>query len=228
MIGKSEINIFIPAYNEAATIAQVIQDIRSLGYQKIFVVDDGSTDQTNAQATHAEAEIITHLINRGAGAATQTAIECARQLNLQYILLMDADGQHLPQDIDKLVKRMSKGDCDLVIGSRFLNNVQGMPLSRKWFNHIANWLTNLVCQKHYTDSQSGLRMLNRKAVERLHLKLDEFGFCSEMIYLAEQGNLIIAEVPTETVYTPYSLNKGQNFFKGIQTALSLISKIIFR
>ncbi|MEM9820536.1 MAG: glycosyltransferase family 2 protein [Bacteroidota bacterium] len=228
MIDPADIHIFIPAFNEASSIEAIIVELRQLGYLHVYVVDDGSTDQTRVSAKAAQAKVIQHYINRGAGAATQTAIEYARMAKHPYMILMDADGQHLPQDLQALVQKMEQSNCDLVIGSRFLQSTADMPRSRRWFNRLANQLTNLMCRQNYTDSQSGFRMLNRKVIENLNLSLDEYGFCSEMIFVAEQKGWSIAEVPITIIYTPYSLKKGQNFFTGVQTALSFIRKIIFR
>ena len=123
---------------------------------------------------------------------------------------------------------MAEGNCDIVVGSRFLKDVSSMPRSRRGFNQLANLLTQLFSQHRYTDSQSGFRLLNRRAIEKLDLTVDQFGFCSEMLILAEQKELIVAEVPITTVYTPYSLAKGQDFYTGIHTALHFIWRIIFR
>lgn len=227
MIRKTDIYFFIPAFNEEQTIVEVIETIRQCGYANLYVVDDGSTDNTVEKARRASARVIRHLINRGAGAATQTAIEWARKAGFPYVILMDADGQHLPQDIEVLVQRMAAGGCDIVIGSRFLRGTSAMPRARRWLNLMANFLTNLFCKYRYTDTQSGFRMLNRRAVEKLQLTLDEYGFCSEMMISAEQNSLKIAEVPIETVYTRYSLTKGQDLYTGIRTAFHFVWKIIF-
>ena len=228
MIRKSDVHFFIPAFNEEQAISEVIKTVRRCGYANLYVVDDGSTDSTAEKARQADAHVIHHLINRGVGAATQTAIEWARKAGYSYMVLMDADGQHLPQDIEALVQRMAAGDCDIVIGSRFLHDVSAMPRTRRWLNHMANVLTNLFCNYRYTDTQSGFRMLNRRAVENLHLTLDGYGFCSEMLILAEQNGLKTAEAPTNTIYTQYSLAKGQDFYTGIRTALNFIWRIIFK
>lgn len=228
MINKADIPIFIPAFNEEQAIGEVLQAIRQCGYIQLYVVDDGSSDDTAEKARQADAAVIRHEINRGAGAATQTAIDWAREAGHTYMVLMDADGQHLPQDIEVLVQQISMSDCDIVIGSRFLGDVSAMPNTRRWLNRAANLLTNLFCKYRYTDTQSGFRMLNRRAIENLHLTLDEFGFCSEMLVLAEQNDLKIAEVPIEVIYTPYSQAKGQDLYNGIGTALNFLWKIIFK
>ncbi len=226
MIRKTDIQIYIPAYNEESIIGEVLQIIRRYGYPNLYVIDDGSTDGTVVNARQANSKVIQHAINRGVGAATQTAIEWARSTDCQYMILMDADGQHLPEDMEALIQRMSTGDCDIVIGSRFLDDLSGMPRSRQWLNRLANVLTNLFCKFTYSDTQSGFRMLNRNAIESLQLTLDEYGFCSEMIILAERKGLKVAEVPTQIVYTSYSLGKGQDFYMGIRTAIDVLRKVI--
>lgn len=226
MIRKEDIHIYIPAYNEELIIGEVLQSIRAYGYSNLYVVDDGSTDRTLTRVKESKVKVIQHPINRGVGAATQTAIEWARITSCQYMILMDADGQHLPEDIESLVQRMSYGGCDIVIGSRFLGDLSDMPKSRQGLNRLANVLTNLFCKNSYSDTQSGFRMLNRKAIEKLQLSLDEYGFCSEMIILAEKHGLQIAEVPTQVIYTDYSLAKGQDFYTGIRTAFNFLWKVI--
>ena len=144
------------------------------------------------------------------------------------MILMDADGQHLADDIEVLVQRMTEADCDIVIGSRFKGDPSTMPGRRRWYNQMANLLTNVFCKNRYTDTQSGFRMLNRSAIESIQLSINGYGFCSEMLIRAEQLGLQVVEVPTRTVYTNYSLNKGQNMYTGIETAFNLIWKIIFK
>ncbi|MBX2877808.1 MAG: glycosyltransferase family 2 protein [Saprospiraceae bacterium] len=226
MIPKKDVHIYIPAYNEESIIGEVLQRIHQYGYPSLSVIDDGSTDRTAEYALQANSKVIQHLVNRGVGAATQTAIEGARRFDCPYMILMDADGQHLPEDLEVLIQRMSEGDCDLVIGSRLLGDLSGMPKSRRWFNSLANLLTNLFCKSSYSDTQSGFRMLNRKAIELLQLSLDEYGFCSEMIILAEKKGLKIVEVPIQIVYTQYSLEKGQDFYTGIRTAFNFLWKVV--
>ncbi|MCH2082162.1 MAG: glycosyltransferase family 2 protein [Saprospiraceae bacterium] len=228
MINKSDIYVFLPAFNEAKVIGNLIASLHHNGYKNVCVIDDGSTDDTGKIALEAKTKVIRHLVNRGVGAATQTAIEYAKLKNLNYIVLMDADGQHLPQDIETMIDCMQKQEADLILGSRFLKDSSAMPRTRKKYNYLANILTNLFCLNNYTDTQSGFRMLNKQAINQLNLLLDDYGFCSEMIIHAEKLGLRIKEVPVEVVYTSYSLSKGQNLFKGIRTGLSLLERILFK
>lgn len=228
MISKKEITVILPAYNESSVIQKVIQSIVDYGIENVIVIDDGSTDETAKIATRAGAWVYSHIINRGAGAAFQTGINLARQKQWPYVAFMDSDGQHNPRDLDQLVQKMETSRCDLVIGSRFLQKNKEIPYIRIFFNKIANLLTNIFCKNNYTDTQSGFRLFNQRAIERINLKLDGFGYCSEMIIEGEKADLKIAEIPISVHYSTYSISKGQDFQNGISTAINLLWNIIFK
>lgn len=227
MIKPEDIWVIIPAYNEGPAVGEVVRRVRSCGYPHVLVVNDGSTDNTRDEALRAGARVISHLVNRGAGAVTQTGIALAKKEGASYIVQLDADGQHYPEDIDRLVNTMASEDCDIVIGSRFLETSDSIPPIRVIYNSISNVFTNWFCHTWYSDTQSGFRMLNRRAIEHINLRLDGFGYCSEMIVQAEQWNLLIAEVPIRVTYTEYSMSKGQDLHTGIATALNLLWKLVF-
>ncbi len=226
-INKSKILIILPAYNEASVIGNVLFDIQIEGYSNICLVDDGSSDNTSDIAQKYDVNILTHPLNRGAGAATQTGITYAKIQNFQYAILMDSDGQHIPKDIESLYTKMEETDADIIIGNRFFITENDVPKHRIAYNQIANIFTNVFCEKKYADTQSGFRLLNRKAIELLNLKTRGFGFCSEMIIESEKLNLRIEETPIRVLYTKYSLNKGQNLREGARTARSILWRIFF-
>lgn len=226
-INKSNILIILPAYNEASVIGNVLSDIQKEGYWNICLIDDGSEDDTHQVAQKYEVEILTHSINRGAGAATQTGITYAKNNAFQYAILMDSDGQHIPKDIESLCTKMKETDADIIIGNRFITTENDVPKHRIAYNQIANIFTNLFCKKKYADTQSGFRLLNRKAIEMLNLETRGFGFCSEMIIESEKLNLLIEETPIRVLYTKYSLNKGQNLREGARTARSILWRVFF-
>lgn len=226
-INKHDVWIIIPAYNEAPAIGSVIRHVQQHGFNNILVINDGSSDDTAAIALRNGAEVITHIINRGAGAVAQTGIEFARRHKIEYIIQIDADGQHHAEDLLRFVQRMEHGGCDIIIGSRFAEYRKAIPPIRRFYNFISNILTNWFCQNWYSDSQSGFRMLNSRAIHKLDLRLDGFGYCSEMIIQAERLGLKIIEIPISVSYTEYSLSKGQNFAVGILTAFNLLWKLIF-
>lgn len=224
---EKDIHIVLPAFNEGKILRKVVQDLKSIGYRQIHIINDGSTDNTAILAKEEGVDLISHVVNRGAGAASQTAIAMAKQRGWDILVLMDADGQHKVNDVLKLHNHLSMYDFDIVIGNRFVNQTNSIPLSRIWLNRLANKLTNVFCSGHYQDTQSGFRILNRKAIEALDLKVDGFGFCSEMIIVGEKQGLKIGEAPIEVEYSEYSLSKGQSFGKGLSTAFNFIWRVIF-
>ena len=227
MIQKEEITVIIPAYNEEPAIRSVIERVHACGYPNVLVVNDGSKDNTRVEALAAGATVISHPINRGAGAAAQTGIMYARKHGISYIIQIDADGQHYPEDIVKMAEQMEAIESDIVIGSRWIERSEGVPSSRIAYNRLSNIFTNFFCKSNYTDSQSGMRLLNREAIEKIDLHIDGFGYCSEMLVHAEEMHLKVSEVPIRVAYTDYSMSKGQDLQMGINTALNILWKIFF-
>jgi glycosyltransferase involved in cell wall biosynthesis len=227
MIRAQDIWVVIPAYNEGPMIGEVVRRVRACGYPNVLVVNDGSSDDTRLRALEAGATVLSHPINRGAGAAAQTGIAYARQHGVAYLVQMDADGQHHPEDIEGMRQAMAEEEWDVLIGSRFLMPNDDVPRIRVLYNTLSNYFTNWFCIDNYSDSQSGFRMLNRRAIEQLHLTLDGFGYCSEMLVAAEHKGLRIGETPIQVSYTEYSMSKGQNLHTGILTALNLLWKLFF-
>lgn len=226
MIEKDKIWIFLPAYNEATVIREVLNGIKSFGYHNIVVIDDGSTDDTKKYAKEEQVTTLHLCLNRGVGAATRSAILFAKRKNIEYMAFMDADGQHYASDIDKLVTEMHQQKADIVIGSRFLEKESKIPFSRIIYNKIANLFTYFG-KSRITDSQSGFRLLNKMAINKLDLELDEYGICTEIVWKANSMKLKLAETPIRVRYTEHSKSKGQNLWKGIQTAYYLIKNLLY-
>lgn len=224
---KSDILVILPAFNEAPMIGTVLSKLRFMGYSNVCVVDDGSSDRTGREALKYGATLLTHPINRGAGAAIQTGISYAKNSGFQHAVLMDSDGQHLPEDIERLYDSMQQSKADIVIGNRFSRKENEIPDHRIVYNHIANVFTNIFCRKKYLDTQSGFRLLNRNAIEKMQIRNRGFGFCSEMLIYSERAGLVIKETPIQVLYTTYSMNKGQNLQEGIRTARSILWRVLF-
>jgi glycosyltransferase involved in cell wall biosynthesis len=164
---KSEILVIIPAYNEEKDIGVVIKKTRSsLPGVDIVVVDDGSTDVTSRVARDAGATVLSHSINLGPGAAAQTGFKYALGHSYEYVVQLDADGQHEPQYINDLLAALQSSSADVVIGSRFLG-VKGYqpPWIRRMGMTIFGGLTSLIIGQRITDSTSGFRALRRGVVD---------------------------------------------------------------
>jgi glycosyltransferase involved in cell wall biosynthesis len=227
-IDKSQVLILIPAFNEENTITKVIGELQSFGYHQIVVVDDGSADNSGRRAREAGAKVLRHCVNRGSGAATKTGFFYALNQKTPITITIDADDQHDASDIDSLVEAIENQGADLAVGSRFLVSTNKIPVSRRIFNRVANSLTYLFCGKYSTDSQSGIKALNYKALSVIKINLDGFGFCSEIIISAFKNKLKVVEVPVKVIYTKASIEKGQGMFTGIKTALHLFQNFLLK
>lgn len=225
---KPKIVIVIPAYNEEQSIHNVIVSCHNEGYQSIIVVDDGSTDNTAQEAQQAGAIVVSHMINRGVGGATQTGLQAARKLGADIVVTMDADGQHQAHDIKRLVGDVLNRQTDIIIGSRFLNKNNAIPLSRKLYNNIANIITFFLSGIYLTDSQSGLKAFSKPALQKINISSNGFEFCSEIIREVRHFGFSIKETPISVVYSSYSLSKGQSLSSGLTTVFKLVIKTLMR
>jgi glycosyltransferase involved in cell wall biosynthesis len=164
MADAADVTVVIPAFNEGAGIAPVITALRlAAAWKDILVVDDGSTDNTRAQAESAGARVISHPYNKGNGAAVKSAIRAA---NSDWILIVDADGQHQPADVVRLVERL--GDYDLVIGAR--SPETQATLARRMGNAVLNWLAGYLTGRPIPDLTSGFRAARREYLQEfIHL-----------------------------------------------------------
>ncbi|OGD83128.1 hypothetical protein A2165_02000 [Candidatus Curtissbacteria bacterium RBG_13_40_7] len=221
--------IVIPAFNESAVIFRVLKSLpkKLSGVSTIetLVVNDGSTDTTLDEVKKAKVNIISHLLNRGAGAATKTGIDYAKNTNADIVVTFDADGQHNPDDIQKVIDPVFKKRADLVIGSRLLKR-QEIPFDRFVLNWIANLITLILFGIFSTDSQSGLRAFSKKAMALIDFKSDRMDFSSEILLEAKRNNLKIVEVPIRAIYTPYSRVKGQKNINALSIFIRFLVKFL--
>lgn len=189
----------IPILNEAATIREVIGSVGG-HVDSVVVVDDGSTDGSDELARSAGATVLRHDRNRGKGAALQTALSWARtQPDLGQLVLIDGDGQHDPADIGRLVAALHDGGLDIVVGSRFLGT-NNAPLYRLFGLHVLSASAALGSGLRLTDSQSGYRVLSRRAIDALHLTQPRFAVESEMQFEAAERGLRMGEIPISIRY----------------------------
>jgi UDP-N-acetylglucosamine---dolichyl-phosphate N-acetylglucosaminyltransferase len=220
MIAKRVI-VVVPAYNEESTIVGVIRGLKRHGFTRLIVVDDGSSDRTGELASREGVIRLRHILNRGLGGALGTGISAALRLGAEVIVTFDADGQHDPNDIVRLLEPIERGEAEVVIGSRMLNPM-GMPYRRRFANWIANVVTYLLFGGWTTDSQSGLRAFSSQAAARMQIMTNGMEVSSEIIAEAVRNRLKRKEVPVKVIYTEYSLSKGQSFKVGLQTLMKLI------
>src|SRR3989338_1290449 len=168
---KGSVFLVIPAYDEAESVGKVLSSLKKAGFSRIIVVDDGSKDATAEVARNGGAVTISHIVNRGLGGALGTGIQAALRLGAEYIVTCDADGQHAPEDVEKVALSLSSGEADAVIGSRMLSP-DGMPFYRRVGNFCLNIATFILFGVWVTDSQSGLRGFTASAAGKLDLEAD--------------------------------------------------------
>lgn len=168
---KKRVAIVVPAFNEATTIGGVLKEIEKAGPNyKIIVVDDESTDKTpmivrELSKKNHNITLLSHPFNIGGGAAVQTGMKLAYLKGYDYTVQVDADGQHNPNEVRKLLKPLLEGEADLVIGSRFLERVNYKTsiirsLGIRFYSKLASFLT----KQRITDINSGFKAMNRDII----------------------------------------------------------------
>lgn len=221
--------IGIPAYNEQEMIGQVIkslpQKIKGVGKIDVLVVDDGSFDQTAKLAQKAGAQVLRHFLNRGLGGAFKTIFSYAKGEAYDILVTFDADGQHNPADIPKLIEPIVKGKKDVTIGTRWQRS-KNIPFSRKIINKFANIITYLLFSVWTTDSQSGLRAFSKKAIKLINIKSDGMEVSSEFFREIYINKLKFQEIPIEIRYTGYSQSKGQKLTNAPNVFFHLFMRLL--
>ena len=216
----------VPAFNEERTVGEVVRSLRHF-VDRVLVVDDGSSDRSAEAARAAGATVVTHVLNRGLGAALATGIAAALRLGAETVVTFDADGQHRAEDIPRLVARIEAGEAEAAIGCRTADRTR-MPWTRRLANWLGNCLTYLLFGLWVQDSQSGLRAFSRYAAERLDLRCDRMEVSSEFVAEIKRHGWRLDEVPIVPIYTDYSLSKGQGFLVGLKTALRLLLRRVMK
>lgn len=199
----SEILAVIPAFNEEKTIGSIVLAARR-HVDEVAVIDDGSTDGTVTIAELAGATVLRHAANRGYGAALRTGFEYARNNGTKVLVILDADGQHRPDLIPRVITPVLRGDADISIGSRFLDRESGkrVPLHRRFGIAVLTKLTNLGTRASHKvkDAQSGFRAFSRRAVNTLNIRETGMGASAEILWDADKNNLRVREVPIDVNY----------------------------
>ncbi len=198
LTGSGSACAVIPAFNEAGFISEVVR--RTLPHcEEVAVVDDGSSDATAANAESAGAVVIRHARNLGKGCALAAGFRHARERGFDWIVTLDADLQHLPEEIPGLFSRASRTDADFVIGCRMMNP-KGMPLLRFLTNRVTSMAVSIAARSRVYDSQSGFRLIRTRMLDSVVLDAGRFETESDLIIKAGRLGFRIAEAPISTVY----------------------------
>jgi hypothetical protein len=194
---KDRIAILVPAYNEAESIGHVLNLMPAevCGVETaVLVVDDGSRDGTAEVAAEHGAMVARHVINRGGGAALRTGYRLMVESGAKIVVTLDADGQHLPSEMPRLVKPVLDGEVDVAHGSRILGEADRNTFSRELGIVFFNRLVSFITRTHVTDCSNGYRAVRTTVLPQLVLRQEQF-HTSEFMIEAIKREIPAREIP---------------------------------
>jgi glycosyltransferase involved in cell wall biosynthesis len=207
----------MPVYNEEKHVGRVIRETRKY-VDEVVAVDDGSRDKSYLKAEKAGARALKHIINMGLGFTLRTGAEKAVKDGADIIITIDSDGQHDPAEIPKLVRELKKNKLDVVIGFRPPD--KNMPFTKK----LGNWIIYKASKTFFgvdiKDTQSGFRVLTRKAFEKIKWDSARYAVSSEIVMRIGKQKLKYKEVPIKTIYG--DKYKGTNVIDGLKIFISML------
>ncbi|HVI82950.1 MAG TPA: glycosyltransferase family 2 protein [Chthoniobacterales bacterium] len=196
----AKIAAVIPAYHEEKHIGDVVWRTRQK-LDDVLVVDDGSGDKTADRARAAGAQVIIHEQNRGKGETIKTGLRHWLERNVDFVVILDADGQHRPEEIDRFVAAaLSAEEPELIVGNR-MKDLSSMPRLRQFVNRWMSQRISAVCGQEIPDTQCGFRMLHKHLIPELLGGAARFDYESEMLIIACRKGFRIDSVPISTVYS---------------------------
>jgi len=193
------ITVLVPAYNEAESLPELHQEItQALGQVgrpwEVLYVDDGSRDGTGDAAAERGAAVARHVINRGGGAALRTGYRLMVDSGAEIVVTLDADGQHLPSEMARLVEPVLSGSFDMAHGSRVLGHADDNQFAREMGIVFFNRLVSLITRTHVTDCSNGYRAVRTSVLPQLVLRQEQFHTSEFMIEAIKRG-IPATEVP---------------------------------
>ncbi|HXS46532.1 MAG TPA: glycosyltransferase family 2 protein [Solirubrobacterales bacterium] len=226
--------VFIPAWNEADSVAAVIAGVREcLPDADVLVVDDGSGDETTARATEAGATVASLPFNQGLGAALQTGYLYALREGYDFCAHLDADGQHPPAEVARLLEEVRADRADLVIGSRYRERDGGgrgggpgddykPTISRRIGTSVFRFFLTLATRQRFTDTTSGMRAANRRVMELFSENYSPDFAEIESLQLAVRQGLRVEEVPVRML----ERTGGTSFLTPVRSAFFIFKGMI--
>ncbi|MCQ9205209.1 MAG: glycosyltransferase family 2 protein [Omnitrophica bacterium] len=199
--------VVIPAYNEAATLSGILYQLKEKELS-VLVIDDGSIDHTYSLAKSKADLVIKNDRNLGKGMSLNAGISyLIKTENFDYVLTMDADGQHSCEDIDNFLGEAKRGEC-FVIGNRMINP-SGMPKIRMFINRFMSFIISKIAGQKIPDTQCGFRLIKREVLEKMIIKTNKFEIETELIIKAARLGFFIKSIPIKSIY-----------FKGFHSRIS--------
>ena len=215
--------VLIPAYNEAATVAEIVE--RALGYtQTVFVVDDGSEDDTAAQLRGLPVTLIRNDSNLGKAASLARGFAAALEQSMDAVITLDADGQHRPEDIPRLIEAAARYPGDIIIATR-LRGRERMPRSRRFGNWQADFWIAWAAGYPIRDTQCGYRLYPATLLKRLAVRegrRDSFVFESEVLIDAARIGCYARAISIDTIY---GVSPRQSHYRGASDTMRIIRMV---
>jgi glycosyltransferase involved in cell wall biosynthesis len=197
-VDRSNVAALIPAYFEEKNIQAVARRaLAQLDY--VLVLDDGSTDRTAEEARKAGAQVMRHEQNQGKGAAIKTGLRELVARGFEYVLVLDGDGQHLPEEIPKFLDEVNRSGSPIAVGTR-MSDTRKMPWLRKMTNRLMSAQISRLCGQEVPDSQCGFRIMRRDVIPHLFCESNNYDYETEMLLIASREGFGITSVPITTVY----------------------------
>lgn len=219
--------VVVPAYNEAPRIGRTLENLLEVA-SSIVVVDDGSADNTAEVALRYPVWLLRHPVNLGQGAAIQTGITFALRQGAEYVATFDADGQHEPTDLMRMLQTLRESGADYALGSRFLGRAEGIPFTRSLMLKAAVWYTRIMSGIRVTDTHNGIRLMTRRGAERIHITMNRMEHASEILDQIARSGLRYIEVPVTIRYSQASLAKGQKSTAAVRMGLRILAERVMR
>ena len=220
--------LIIPVYNESEVIRGVVEDALK-SFDIIVCVNDGSTDSSAVEISKTKAYLVNHPINMGQGAALQTGVDQEKEVpGVENFVMFDADGQHRIEDVMTMLRTLSTGKHDIVLGSRFLGSTVGMKRSKEVLLKLAIKFSNFTSGVQLTDTHNGLRVFNRHVAETMQITMPDMAHASEILEIIAKQKYRYIEVPVTIEYTEYSRSKGQAMINAINIGFDTLLRRITR
>lgn len=219
-----DLAVLIPAYNEALVIGSVV--LQTLRYTpNVIVIDDGSWDNTAVIAERAGATVLRMGQNQGKAHAIMEGFAYAREQGFEIIAMLDGDGQHDPEDLPLMVLPVRTGAADMVIGSRYLLKNNSIPPYRMAGQWVLNEFTRILSHVKISDTQSGFRVLGKRALDNLDFCSTGYNIESDMITHFARHHLRMVEIPISVTYDVPNKHKMNPLYHGVGVLKNLLCQI---
>jgi glycosyltransferase involved in cell wall biosynthesis len=220
------LSIVMPVYNEAATVGEVVRNVKATPYRKeIVLVDDGSTDGTGAVldelAKDPEVRVLKHERNQGKGAALRTAFAVARG---DVVLIQDADLEYSPEDYPRLLRPLVEGRADVVFGSRFAGGSYSRVhlFSHYLGNRLLTFFSNLMTGLNLTDMETCYKVFRREVLQRIRIRSNRFNVEPELTAKVAKQRVRVFEVPVSYSGRDFSEGKKISWRDGFSALWSIL------